>query len=261
MGSWKRLAFRIVIVASLACLAAPAAVAGIRLPSHGDSSVHDLAGVITPADAATMERLHRELFARTGVAIVVITVKDLEGEPISDFAVRVGTEWGVGKKGEDRGIVVAMSTQDRRIFIATGYGVEGYLPDGRTGAILDRITIPLLRRGETSTALLKTSEALVAASAAEYHVTIEGAGPVPPRGRAERGAPSLIRIILTLIGLAFAGYLFIRNPILFLILFSGAGRGGRRGGFGGGFGGHGGGGGFGGFGGGGFGGGGAGRGF
>ncbi len=244
------------------CLAGPSATGALKLPPHGDRSVHDLAGVVRPADAATMERLHRELFEKTGVAIVVITVKDLEGEPISDFAVRVGTEWGVGKKGEDRGIVVALSTTDRRIFIATGYGVEGYLPDGRTGAILDEITIPLLRRGETSTALLKTSEALVAASAAEYHVTIEGAGPVPPQGRRQKGPPSLLRIILTLVGLAFAAYLFIRNPILFLILFSGAGRGGRRGGFGGGgFGGHGGGGGFGGFGGGGFGGGGAGRGF
>ena len=78
----------------------------------------------------TLERFHRELFAKTGVAIVVITVPTLDGEPVSDFAVRVGEEWGVGRRGEDRGIVVALAVAERDIFIAAGYGVEGYLPDG-----------------------------------------------------------------------------------------------------------------------------------
>jgi len=260
--SWELRIVLVAVVAVALLFAAPSSgMAEVRLPPHGDRSVHDPAGVLSPEDVAAMERLHRDLFAKTGVAIVVIAVTSLEGEPIEDFAVRVGKEWGAGREGEDRGIVVALSTQDRRVFIATGYGVEGYLPDGRIGAILDDVTIPLLRRNQWSGAMLRTSAALVAASAAEYGVTIEGSGPVPPRGRRQAGPPSLLRMIVTLIGLAFAAYLFIRNPILFMILFSGGGRGGRRGGFGGGgFGGRGGGG-FGGFGGGGFGGGGAGRGF
>src|SRR6185369_2653387 len=81
--------------------------ARLSLPPHGDRSVHDLAGVLDPASETTLERRHTELFQKTGVAILVITVPRLEDETLSDFAVRVGTEWGAGKKGEDRGIVVA----------------------------------------------------------------------------------------------------------------------------------------------------------
>ncbi len=206
-----------------------------------------------------MERLHKELFDKTGVAIVVVTVPRLEGEPIADFAVRVGQDWGVGRRDEDRGIVLALATEDRKIFIATGYGVEGYLPDGRVGRILDQYAIPSLRQSDWSTGMLQTSAALVQASAAEYGVTVEetAALTTPPRNR-ERREPGLPGKILGFLFFVIMVYRFFRHPMLFfMLLFSGRGRGG---GFGGG-GGFGCGGGFGGFGGGGFGGGGAGRSF
>ncbi len=233
------------------------ASAQVQLSTPRDRSVHDFAGVISPQDAATMERLHKRLFDQTGVAIVVVTVPQLEGEPIADFAVRVGQDWGVGRTGEDRGIVVALATEDRKVFIATGYGVEGYLPDGRVGRILDQFAIPSLRQNDWSNAMLQTSAALVQASATEYGGTIEGTPELAPQRRNRRDRPGPFGTVLGLLFMLFMAYLFIRHPTLFILLLL-SGRGGGRGGFGGGgFGG----GGFGGFGGGGFGGGGAGRSF
>jgi uncharacterized protein len=253
---------RLVLVAAwMAALLTPL-FAQIKLPPREDRSVHDFAGVIAPEVAQAMEARHKELFQKTGVAIIVVTVKNLEGEPIDDFAVRVGKEWGAGTKGQDRGIVVAVSTGDRKVFIATGYGVEGYLPDGKVGAILDSYVIPSLRENDYSQALEKASQALTQASAAEYGVTIEGLQGLPaPQSRSRQ--PTLMGKLFTLLVMAFFFIMIFRNPsLLWLLFLSGRGRG--RGGFGGfrggGFGG-GGGGGFGGFGGGGFGGGGAGRGF
>ena len=236
------------------------AMTQVVLPPHGDRSVHDLAGVIRQDHIQTMERLHKELFEKTGVAITIVTVPTLEGELIEDFAVRVGEEWGAGRRGEDRGIVFAVAVQERRIFIATGYGVEGYLPDGRVGRIVDQYAIPYLRQNDYSTGILQTSAALVSASAEEHGVTIEGA---TPRATTKKPSPSRdsspLGTVFKILGFLFLAYLFIRHPMLFILLMSGGGRGG--GGFsGGGFGGSGGGG-FGGFGGGGFGGGGAGRSF
>jgi len=237
------------------------AQAQVRLPPRGDRSVHDLAGVLGASQTATLEQLHRELFRKTGVAIVDIIVPSLEGESIDAFALRVGEEWGVGRKGEDRGIVVAVAIEERKISIATGYGVEGFLPDGRIGAIIDRDATPYLRQNDYSTALLQTSAALTAAAADEYGVEIRGIARAPGSRRGDRNArkTSPFGIVMILLMLAGMGYLAVRHPTLFLLLLmSGMGRG-RGGGFrGGGFGG---GSGFGGFGGGGFGGGGASRGF
>ncbi|HKQ60204.1 MAG TPA: TPM domain-containing protein [Candidatus Polarisedimenticolaceae bacterium] len=261
---------RALVLGMALCAATTAAPARVSLPAHGDRSVHDLAGVVRPADAAAMERIHADLARKSGVAIVVITVPELDDETIEEFAVRVGEEWGVGRKGQDRGIVLALAVKERKIFVATGYEVGGYLPDGRVGALLDKYAIPYLRRNDFSSGLAQTSAALVQASAEEYHVTVDAAPRAAARDR-RRGVP-LSGIWLPLV--------FFGIVLLLRLLGAGGGPGlrGRRrrrrgfgplwggpflgGGFGGGSGGGGfSGGGFGGFGGGSFGGGGAGRSF
>jgi uncharacterized protein len=261
----------VVLPAAVWLFAARPGWAAIRLPPPDGHSVRDLASVIDQQDKERMERWHMALFDATGCAIVVVTVPGLEGEPIEDFATRAGTEWGVGKKGDDRGIVVALAVQERRIFVATGYGVEGFLPDGRVGGLLDAEAIPRLRSGDFSGGLLRASAALTSVAAQQYGLTIDDLQKVRGSGRSRgrgRGDVSWLLVLLVLAIFFFGG-----SRLLWAVLLGGGlGRrsGGYRrmgGGFGGGFGAGGfggggfGGGGFGGFGGGSFGGGGAGRGF
>lgn len=242
---------------TFAMAAAPAG-AQVAIPDRGDRSVHDFAGVVGADAVATMERFHTDLFRQTGVAIVVVTMASLQGEPIRDFGVRLATAWGVGNADTDRGIVVVLALEERDIDIETGYGAEGFLPDGRVGALLDA-AVPSLSAGDYSGGLLRISAGLVEASAAEFGVVVDGAAALaPPRRRVQDRPGGPLQGIIGLLGMVFMGYLFFRHPTLFFLLLM-SGRGGRGGGFGGG--GFGGGSGFGGFGGGGFGGGGASRGF
>lgn len=251
--------------------------AAVTLPSPGSSSVHDLAGIVRSEDVAEMERLHAELFARSGVALVVITVPSLDGEPIEAFAHRVAETWAPGRRGEDLGIVVALAVAERRIQVATGYGVESFLPDGRVGGLIDRHALGPLRRDDFSSGLRQLSAALARASA--DHLGIELSG---ERGQSSR-SPQPFRFVVLFLLLLLIGLLILivvvaralsrRGPaarvrrsgwLEALDLRGGSGvrrpgAGGRS--VGGSRGGSFGGGGFGGFGGGGFGGGGAGRGF
>jgi uncharacterized protein len=220
------------------------------LPQRTDRLIYDTAGVIDDGAERALEPRLAELFQKTGVAIVVLTVPQLVDETISELAVRAGQTWGVGRRGEDRGVVVALAARDREIFVATGYGTEGYLPDGRVGALIDQHALPYLRANRFSDGLVALTVALIDASAREYDVSIGGAAPQlrePPPGL---GPVPIIIGILAIIGFAL---LAARHPMLAFMLLAGRGFG-RGGGFGGGFG-------AGGFGGGGFGGGGAGRSF
>ena len=140
------------------------AAAQIQLRAPENRSVHDFAGVLSAQAVQTMERFHKELFDRTQVAIVVVTLPSLDGEPIRDFSVRLGTEWGVGKQDVDRGIVVTLAVEERGFDITTGCGVEGFLPDGRVGGILDA-AVPLFAADDFSAGLLQLSAALVSAAA------------------------------------------------------------------------------------------------
>jgi uncharacterized protein len=226
--------------------AAGVAGAATPLPARDPArSVYDTADVIAPADEASLEAIHRELYAKAEVAIVVVTIPRLVDETIEDFAVRVGQTWGVGKRGSDRGLVIAFSRDDRKIFVATGYGTEGYLPDGRVGDLLDRHAMPALRAGRYSEGLTQLDRALAAVAAHEHGVTLTGVPPPSPPIRSSPGGT-----LLTIIGIAVLVFLGLRHPWLLLFLGGGMGGRGRHGRGGGGFGG---------FGGGGFGGGGAGR--
>lgn len=250
------MAIRSMVIGLVLVAVVSAAGAATPLPPRSDRLIYDAAGVIDDAVERELEARHRELLAKAGVALVVITVPGLVDETIDELAVRVGQNWGVGQKGQDRGLVVALARDDRQIFVATGYGTEGYLPDGRVGALLDEHALPYLRQNQFSEGVVRLSNKLVAVSSREYGVTLTGSAAITQRPEQPRGGlGGVLRVVLLVLGIVGFALLAWRHPTLAaLLLFAGMGRSRGGSGFGGGIG-------SGGFGGGGFGGGGAGRGF
>ena len=221
-------------------------------------AVNDFAGVI-PADIkAQMESLSREILDKTGTAVVVAAITSLDGEEPDMYATDLYAAWGIGKKGEDKGVLIFLAVQERKIRIETGYGVEGILPDGLVGSILDQYVVPYLKTGDYGQGLFSGMLAVGTVIARDAGVTI-GQGnqlkrPVQQR-RQQRGSGwggLLLLVLLAIFAMTPVGRAML--PWLLLSALSGGrSSGGGFGSFGGG--------GFGGFGGGMSGGGGAGRSF
>jgi uncharacterized protein len=247
------------VVAALLFLSIfPAAAAEVFPKPTG--AVNDFAGVISTQHKNGMETLAREVLEKTGTAIVVATVATIGDNTPSDYANRLYQIWGIGKKGEDKGVLIFLAVKERQVRIETGYGVEGILPDGLAGEILDQYAIPRFKEGDYGRGFAETMAEVSFIVAKAAGVTLTGVSPPEQRPvRTERG----LGIFQLLLFIAAAFFLIgtpqgrAMLPWLLALMLSG-GSGGRR--DGGGFGGFGGGG-FGGFGGGSSGGGGAGRGF
>ena len=192
------------------------------------------------------------------IAVVTLPPTTVGDRAASDVAVQIGRQWGVGAKGEagdpakNLGVVLLLvPLQDHRpgtgqVFIATGRGAEGFLPDARAGRIRAAMT-PSLAREDYGAGLALGVDLIAQAFADEFGFALTGveARPPPAGGSDEFPIPVgwLIAIVILLI-------IVSRGRILLLPLWL-AGRGGRSWGGWGGGGGGGGGGGFGGFGGGG----------
>jgi len=234
------------------------AAAGETFPKPA-GAVNDFAGVIPTQIAASMENMAREVLEKTGTAVVVATVETIgENEP-ADYANRLYGAWGIGKKGDDRGVLIFLAVKERQVRIETGYGVEGILPDGLTGEILDRHAIPNFRDGDYGRGMAETMAAVSTVVAKAAGVTLTGVqAPRKKAAKTQRGL-GIGQIVLLVLAAGFLlGTRQGRAMLPWILLLLSSGGGGRRGGDGfGGFGG----GGFGGFGGGSSGGGGAGRGF
>jgi uncharacterized protein len=186
--------------------------------------VNDFAGVIPAATVARLEPMLRELQVKTRGDIAVVTLPDLGGRTAEEVARQIGRQWRVGGTGEagdparNLGVVVLVVPSSRDLFIATGRGAEGFLPDGRVGRIRDAMT-PYLAQGDYGRGLEVGVGLLVQAFADEFHVTLDSSLAVTqPPGQAEgRPVPGIAVGILAAIAL-----------LIFLNMASRAARVGRR---------------------------------
>ncbi len=225
----------------LACISLQAQA--LKFPQTNDP-VNDYAGVISPEYEVQMNQLARALWDQTKVAVVVATFRDLGGEPPRIFANKLYKSWGIGKKGEDKGVLLLVALKERQVTFETGYGVEGILPDAKMGDILDQHVVPLLRLDRYGEGLLNgmAAVALVVAQDAGVKLDLDRYAPgaaVQPKVRSGvRLLPLLffLFIIFGLLGRGMGWFPFFFFPWIFM----GGGRG-MGGGFGGGFGGFGGG--------------------
>ncbi len=86
-------------------------------------------GVLSPEAVAAIDTTLFALEQQTGTQVLVVAVKEIDGGDCFDFAYQLGQQNGVGQKGKDNGLVVLLVTEERCIQFATGYGLEGSLPD------------------------------------------------------------------------------------------------------------------------------------
>jgi uncharacterized protein len=129
--------------------------------------VTDMSGMLR---ADTRERLNSTIgeFERTnGAEMAVVVIRSLDGLSIEETAVKLFDLWNIGKKSRDNGLLLLWSTGDRRVRVEVGYGLEGVLPDGKVGAILDHYVMPKFRSGQFDEGLLAGVDALLRAAREE----------------------------------------------------------------------------------------------
>ena len=102
--------------------------------------VNDFANVIPLEYEQKLVALTNELLQKTGTPVVVVTMADIGGAEYNNYVNRLYTAWGIGKKGEDKGVLVFVTIKERKMRIEIGYGLEGILPDGLVGEIRDQET-------------------------------------------------------------------------------------------------------------------------
>lgn len=135
-------------LALVASLLAPAAVgAQIEVP-YLTGRVNDYAGILSPDAEGRLESRLEALETSHGAQVVVLTVPTLDGEPIEDFGIRVGEAWKIGRGEVDDGVILIVASQDRRMRIEVGYGLEATIPDAYARRILDDILTPRFRAGD-----------------------------------------------------------------------------------------------------------------
>jgi len=119
--------------------------------------VNDFAGMIDGKVKGEIEAVCKELDEKKKTQMAIVTVESLEGMPIQEFATEMFSEWKMGDKDTNQGVLVLLSRGDRKWRITVGYKLESVLTEEEAGKIRNGVT-PMLKNGEYGEALLQVAK-------------------------------------------------------------------------------------------------------
>jgi len=128
------------LLLALFALAAPAYAQ--TFPQNNGSAVVDQAGILTPAQVADLQSKAQALYAQSGRAFAVATVKSLEGQDVDDYAYQLLRNWKLGSAKNNDGVLLVVAPNERKVAISTGYGAGGFMTDAMSGIIIRENILP-----------------------------------------------------------------------------------------------------------------------
>ena len=130
--------------------------------------VTDQGNMLSASEEQALTQKLRSYADTTSTQMIIVTLPDLGGADISMYATELGQQWQVGQQDKDNGLVILVSRDDRKVFIATGFGLEGAIPDAIAGRIIRNIITPNFRQGRFFQGFSDAVDALMLAAAGEY---------------------------------------------------------------------------------------------
>lgn len=153
-------------------LSAEAFAADVPAPV-GHIYVQDFANLLTSEQKEELINYGIALDDATTAQLSVLIISSTDGEPVETFAVKALREYGLGDKDNDNGALLVVTTErdvdgKRHFYLSTGYGLEGALPDGKVGRIIDEVAMPYLQDERPDLAVMEAYKSFYNEIADEY---------------------------------------------------------------------------------------------
>ena len=211
-GKW------LTLLAAICCFTAFLRPVSAEVVSPNDGFyVYDGAQVLSEETEQYILKASQELDSKTGAQIVVVTIPSLEGQSLEEYATELFRQWGIGDSEKNNGLLLLCAVEDRQFRVEVGYGLEGDLPDGKTGRMQDSYIIPLLREDRFDEGIRNGYSAFLQEVTNVYGVTITGEEAISYED--EEGNPAVLTCLIIAFAVsALSSGLFLRkkNPLLTL---------------------------------------------
>jgi uncharacterized protein len=142
------------------------------MPSKPDRYFNDYAAVIDQGTALQLNEQLAQFERDTSTQLLVAIYRTMESESdVADYTQRIAQTWGVGQKGRNNGAVLFVFVTNHQMFIQTGYGLEGALPDATCYDITHNVIAPFFKRNDYAGGLKAGITAMMQAVRGEYKGT------------------------------------------------------------------------------------------
>ncbi|MFH0956268.1 MAG: TPM domain-containing protein [Candidatus Aenigmatarchaeota archaeon] len=129
-----------------------------QFPDYQDDYVNDFAGIFTGEQASYLRSVLTQVRENTTAQVVIVTVDTVAPLEPSQYATELFTRWGIGKEDQDNGLLILYAKEEGKIWVTTGYGMEGLLPDSKIGRMLDDYYVPERDAGNVTLGIVRFTE-------------------------------------------------------------------------------------------------------
>jgi uncharacterized protein len=140
----------------------------LQIPPRPTVRVNDYASVMTPDAKARLESQLAQFEKDTSNQIVVAIFPSLEDESVEDFTNNLFTQWKLGQKDRNNGVLLIIFMKEKKVRIEVGYGLEGVLTDALSSQIIRNELAPEFRAGHPDAGIEKAVIAIEKATQGEY---------------------------------------------------------------------------------------------
>jgi uncharacterized protein len=166
---WKKVPSRSsIIVYCLLFIAHCSTAQDIPAKPNPPRLVNDFVMKLNPNDVAQLEEKLRRYADSTSTQISIVVVKTTQPYDAFDYGMKLATTWGIGQKGKNNGLLLLWATEDRKVRIFTGYGLEGALPDARCKQIEREYIVPAFKQGQFYQGLNDGTDAIIKYASGEF---------------------------------------------------------------------------------------------
>ena len=138
------------------------------VPPRPAAAVADYKGLLSESEKNSLESKLKTFNDTSSSAIVVVIDGSVEGDDIFDYSYRIAKSWGIGDKDKDNGVLLYIAFDDRKMFIQSGSGLEGVLPDAMLKRIIETIITPAFRNGQYYQGIDKGTDIIIQLVSGEY---------------------------------------------------------------------------------------------
>ena len=118
-----------------------------------NSPVIDQANLLSSAQQQEISQQILSIYQAGRAQIGLIILPSTGQEPIFNYATRAFSQWQLGNKDIDNGLLIVLAVNDRNIQILTGYGLEGVLPDVVLKRIIEEQITPEFKQNNYASGL------------------------------------------------------------------------------------------------------------
>ncbi|MDD2515633.1 MAG: TPM domain-containing protein [Candidatus Gracilibacteria bacterium] len=110
--------------------------------------VNDFSNSLSQDQLTELNKIAKDYETKTTNQILVVLFPNRNGKELADIGLKVFRDNQIGQKGKNNGLLLLISTEEKKIRIVTGYGLEGDIPDVLASDIIEKDIRPAVNESK-----------------------------------------------------------------------------------------------------------------